>query len=238
MGQAFAICLMIIGVMCCSGAGRLDHAPATQVADKVSNVFAPAPPDQQQSDGLLGARMRINLEQRLLRMDEEAILAGFEHRPGKQAWIGEHAGKFLHAAANAWAYSGDEKLKALMDRVAKRLIAAQMPDGYLGTYSEEKRWTEWDVWVHKYDLIGLLRYYEVTGDRAALQACKKIGDLLCQTFGPGVGQRDIIKSGEHMGMAATSVLEPVCALYRYTGDAKYLEFCRYIVRAYDNERVP
>jgi len=173
-----------------------------------------------------------------LRVDEEGILGGFEHRPGKQMWIGEHAGKFLDAAGNTYLYTHDARLKELMDRVAHRLIATQLADGYLGTYTDDQRWTSWDVWVHKYDLIGLLKYHQITNDSAALEACRKVGDLLIATFGDAPGQRDIIKAGEHMGMAATSVLEPMVYLYRATGEKKYLDFCYYITRAYDHEGGP
>ena len=127
-------------------------------ADKIADRFTPAPYGAQSIEGVLGDRMRVNLEGRLLRVDEAGILDCFRHRPGPQEWAGEHAGKFLHAAANAWQYSGDQRLKTLMDRVASELIGTQLPDGYLGTYTNDKRWTSWDVWVHKYDLLGLLSY--------------------------------------------------------------------------------
>ncbi len=74
-----------------------------------------------------------------------------------------------------------------MDRVASNLIAAQLPDGYLGTYTDDQRWTSWDVWVHKYDLIGLISYYQATGNKPALEASRKIGELLVRTFGPNPG---------------------------------------------------
>ncbi len=212
--------------------------PQPVVPDKVSDVFVPAAFATQQIDGFLGERMRINREDRLLRLDETGVMEGFEHRPGKQDWIGEHAGKFLDAAINAWQYSHDERVKALMDRVDRRLVAAQLPDGYLGTYTDDKRWTSWDVWTHKYDLIGLLHYYRATGGQPSLAACRKIGDLLVRTFGDHPGQRDIILAGEHVGMAATSVLEPMVMLYRYTGDRRYLEFCYYITRAWEQPNGP
>src|SRR6266567_2417062 len=67
----------------------------------------------------------------------------------------------------------------------------------------------------------------------ALAACRKIGDLLIRTFGTGPGQRDINKSGEHVGMAPDSVLEAVVLLYRATDDPRYLDFAHYIVKNYD-----
>jgi hypothetical protein len=204
----------------------------------VSDKFIPAPYTTQRIDGVLGERMRVNLEGRLLNVDENGILDCFRHRPGKQAWAGEHAGKFLDAAANTWLYSKDERLKTLMDRVARELMSAQLPDGYLGTYTDDKRWTSWDVWVHKYDLLGLLSYSRATENTAALETAKRIGDLLCRTFGDRPGQRDIIQAGTHVGMAATSILEPMVYLYRATGDRKYLEFCEYLVRAWNQPNGP
>lgn len=215
--------------------------PATQspvVADKVPDQFTPAAFERQRIEGLLGDRMRVNLEGRLLRVDEKALIDCFQNRPGPQEWSGEHAGKFLHAAANAWLYSGDARLKTLMDRIARNLIATQLADGYLGTYTDDKRWSSWDVWVHKYDLLGLLSYYRATGYEAALAASRKVGDLLVRTFGTGAGQRDIIAAGTHVGMASTSVLEAMVNLYRYTGEPKYLDFCGYLVRAWDQPNGP
>jgi len=113
-----------------------------------------------------------------------------------------------------------------------------LKDGYLGTYDMISHWTSWDVWSHKYDMVGLLRYYELSGFQPALEACRKIGDLLCQKFGDGEGQKDIIKSGAHVGMAATSVLDPMTDLYRFTGNKKYLDFCYYIVKSYNNPHGP
>jgi len=225
-------------------AGRLDDIPRPVVPDKVADRYVPARIDQTSLGGLFGERLRVNLEQRLLRdVDEKAILAGFQHRPGSHPWIGEHVGKFLHAATLMWAYSGDPKMRAKIDRVVRELIATQEKDGYLGTYSPDERFglypgADWDVWVHKYCLIGLLTYYRMTGYKPALEASRRVGDLLCRTFGDEPGKRDIISAGTHVGMAATSVLEPMVMLYRYTGEKRYLDFCYYIVRAYDHPNGP
>ena len=113
--------------------------------------------------------------------------------PGKQTWVGEYVGKYLHAASRAWRFSKNEQLKEQMDRIVDILIACQNDDGYLGTYLPAYYWTEWDVWAHKYNLLGLLSYYSATGYKPALEASIKIGDLLCRTFGEEKGQRNIIE---------------------------------------------
>ena len=191
-------------------------------------------------DGWLGERIDVNESRRLVAVDTEPLLAGYRHKPGVQPWIGEHVGKWLHAATLAWVYTGDEALRRKLDTVAADLIATQEPDGYLGTYVPEKRFglydgADWDVWSHKYNLIGLLTYYHYTGNPAALAASRKIGDLLIATF---PAKRSILAAGTHLGMAATSVLGPVVELYRATGDARYLEFARYIVRSYEEKGGP
>lgn len=226
-----AACLLFL--LCAALAAQSFTVPA-RVADR----YTPVPYENQRLDGLIGERLRANLEGRLLHVDEQGLMEGFEHRPGKQAWIGEHAGKFLDAAANTWLYTHDARLKELMDRIAHRLVATQLPDGYLGTYTDDKRWTEWDVWVHKYDLLGLLAYYRVTGDKSALDAARRVGDLLDKTFGDEPGKRDIIASSTHVGMAASSVLEAMVYLYRFTGDPRHLAFCEYVIRSWSHPNGP
>lgn len=179
--------------------------------------------------GFLGARLAANREGRLLVFpSDEMLLAGFQKRPGEQVWIGEHLGKWLHAAGLAMAARPDDAaLAARFLRLARALLETQLPDGYLGTYLDSERWTEWDVWTHKYVLLGLLEYEKETGDPRALAACRAIGDLLVSVFGEG--RRDIIAAGTHQGLAATSALEPMTLLYRRIGDERYRRFCDYLI---------
>jgi len=129
-------------------------------------------------------------------------------------------------------------LRAKLDRTVTELVKCQLEDGYLGTYAEKDRWTQWDVWAHKYNLIGLITYMRYTGNLEPLSCCRRTGDLLCRTFGNDSGKRDIIKAGEHVGLAPTSVLEPMVLLYRLTGEPRYLDFCKYILRAWEQPNGP
>jgi hypothetical protein len=208
------------------------------VAWKAPQKFFPPDVAKSEVGGWLGEKLKANTEMRLKKVDEDALLAGFINRPGNHSWIGEHIGKFLEAASNAYADNADPALKIQLDRSAQHLIAAQLSDGYLGTYDMDSHWTSWDVWSHRYDLMGLLRYYEISGFGPALTASQKIGDLIIKTFGPGQGQKDIIRSGAHVGMAATSILESMVELYRFTGKKEYLDFCYYVVNAYNNPGGP
>src|SRR5947208_8701982 len=150
-------------------------------------------PDRVRLSGWVGSRIEANEGNRLVKLDAARLLEGYRKRPGRQAWDGEHVGKWLHAATLAWVNTGDAALRQKLDYVVVELIKCQREDGYLGTYLDEQRWTEWDVWAHKYNLIGLITYLRYTGNMEPLPACRRMGDLLCRTFGDGPGQRDIIK---------------------------------------------
>ena len=195
-------------------------------------------PDHVRLAGWIGTRVDANEANRLVKIDTERLLEGYRKRPGRQSWDGEHVGKWLHAATLAWVNSGDAALRQKLDFTAAELVKCQQPDGYLGTYLEKDRWTEWDVWAHKYNLIGLITYMRYTGNLEPLPACRRMGDLLEKTFGDAPGQRDIITAGEHVGLAPTSVLEPMVLLYRLTGEPRYLAFCQYLLRAWEHPNGP
>lgn len=216
--------------------------PITPVPDKIPCAVADRQdfqiPDRVQLAGWVGSRIAANESNRLVKMDPARLLEGYRKRPGRQAWDGEHVGKWLHAATLAWVNTGDPVLRPKLDETVAELCKCQLADGYLGTYLEQDRWIEWDVWAHKYNLIGLITYMRYTGNMAPLPTCRRMADLLCQTFGDQPGQRDIIQAGHHVGMAPTSVLEPMVLLYRLTGETRYLDFCKYILRAWEQPNGP
>ena len=234
-----SIVRLIVAV--CAGLGSLSAA-IMPVPDKISCAVADrqafTQPDQVHLNGWLGSRVMANEANRLVKIDVDRLLEGYRKRPGRQSWDGEHVGKWLHAATLAWVNTGDPALRQKLDYAVAELTKCQLEDGYLGTYLEKDRWTAWDVWAHKYNLIGLITYMRYTGNMEPLQACRRMGDLLCNTFGDEPGKRDIIKAGEHVGLAPTSVLEPMVLLYRLTGEERYQEFCQYIFRAWEQPNGP
>lgn len=224
-----------------SGAGQDTMLPVPyKVPLSLPDTLQSLEPSSVKLGGWLGARVDANVRGRLEVVDTEPLLAGYIKKPGVHPWIGEHVGKWIHAATLAWSYTGDPSLREKLDAVVARLIEAQEPDGYLGTYAPSERFglypgADWDVWSHAYNMIGLLTYYRYTGNQPALVAARRIADLLIETF---PGKKSILAAGTHMGMAATSVLEPAVELYRLTGDRRYMAFAQYIVRAYDEPGGP
>ena len=225
---------ILTGALLAKAAPLEPDAVACAVADRQDFQM----PDRVRLTGWAGLRLQANEMNRLVKLDPARLLEGYRKRPGRQSWDGEHVGKWLHAATLAWVYTGDPALRRKLDEVVTELAQCQLADGYLGTYLDKDRWTDWDVWAHKYNLIGLITYMRYTGNREPLPVCRRMGDLLCATFGDDGGKRDILKAGHHVGMAPTSVLEPMVLLYRMTGEPRYLDFCKYILRAWEQPNGP
>jgi len=193
-----------------------------------------------QSDSYLGRQVAITLAA-LRQADLDARLEGFEHRPGRHPFIGEHVGKWIDAATGLWLASADPDLKRLLDQTVARLVASQDEDGYLGTYEPALRCSAgfgagWDVWTAKYCLIGLTSYHAATGDSAALDAARRLADLLIRRFQPG--SPSILRTDTHGGMASGSVLIGFTRLYELTAEPSYLDFAHHLMRELDSAQGP
>ncbi|MGD0898586.1 MAG: beta-L-arabinofuranosidase domain-containing protein [Thermoguttaceae bacterium] len=190
-------------------------------------------PDRIHLTGWVGTRLAGN-EDQCLKFKPEGLLAAY-HRSGPLAFyadgIGELSGKWIHAGTLVWARTGDPALRKKLDTFVAELCKCQRDDGYLG--GEVKPWTSpWGVWSIKYNLIGLLTYIQYTGNRDPLPTCLRMADSLCKTFGDETGKRSITSVGYCGGMSSVSVLEPMVLLYRFTGEPRYLDFCKHEQRAW------
>lgn len=209
-----------------------DYAPALE----------PAGIDLQ---GPLGDALAANLRGRLSHfiVDETspaiALFAPERRRHNTEGdWYGEHAGKWLSAAAKAAARSGDAQLLANLRRVADFLVSVQEADGYLGTYAPERRFMRkqapkpvswdgapsvrtWDIWTHAYLILGLLETHKHFPEPRYLDAARRIGALCLRTLNDG--GIDITELGNHFGMSATVLLDPAVELYFATGEPEFLD---------------
>lgn len=209
--------------------------------------------------GLLSERVDVWREGRLVHMidaEDDYLLSGFESRPGRHPWQGEHVGKWLHAATLAQQQTGDKKLLKAIETAVERLLASQDENGYMGTYAphatfmaapenvslaavaddiepakkpKRKRRPSggWDTWTLRYNIYGLLTYERFHPDRRVVEACAKMGDLLIESYGPG--KHDLTQYGTRKGISATTLLESIVMLYERTGEQKYLDFAEHIV---------
>jgi uncharacterized protein len=208
--------------------------------------------------GILGDALEANLRGRLSHfiVDETSpAIALFDpvHRQANREgdWYGEHAGKWLVAAARAAARSNDDALRVNVLNVAAFLVGTQEADGYLGTYAEDRRFMQpqppkpgtwdgapsvrtWDIWTHAYLVLGLLEVHRQFDSPSCLAAACKIGDLCLRTLTDG--GIDITDLGNHHGMSATVLLDPAVELFFATGNDRYLELAQVVLRQADAHR--
>ena len=182
--------------------------------------------------GYVGERLSACVRNQVTTADIDTFARVFRSKDETWAWQTEFWGKYMHSMCPFWASAKDPALKAAIDRTTTAVIAAQLPDGYIGNYQLDKRSDKgWDVWGNKYTLLGLLHVYDATGNKAALESAKKLADYLIATFGDG--RRDIKKTGNCAGQPSCSVLEPIVWLYNRTHEKRYLDFAAYVRRQMD-----
>ncbi|SFK32949.1 glycoside hydrolase family 127 protein [Lysobacter sp. cf310] len=206
-------------------------------------------------EGLLGEALDANLAGRLSHFIVDERSPAIEiFAPERRAqnhegdWYGEHAGKWMVAAAKAAARSGDAQLLARLRRVADFLVDSQEADGYLGTYAPERRFMRkqppkplswdgapsvrtWDIWTHAYLILGFLEIHRHFPEPRYLEAARRIGDLCARALGEG--GIDITELGNHHGMSATVLMDPATELYFATGERRYLDLATTVLEQAD-----
>ncbi len=163
-------------------------------------------------------------------------------------WYGEHAGKWLYAAAKSAARTQDPQLIEQLHRVTSYLVGVQDADGYLGTYSPGHRFMRkqppkpgtwdgapsvrtWDIWTHSYLILGLLEVHRHFPNPETLRAARRIGDLCWRTLTEG--DIDICELGNHHGMSATVLMDAAVELYFATDMPRFLELAQLVLRQAD-----
>ena len=222
-----AVCLILAPATC---------RAADKIAPTVGDALTPAPAGKVHFSGWLGGQLETCRQGRMFGQSVSDLVRPFAERTEDQFWQSEFWGKWFTSAALAYRYQPDAKMRAVLDEAVSGLLKTQTPNGYIGNYRPAAETKGWDIWGRKYVLLGLLAYYDLTGDRKALEAAVKEADYTMGQLGPG--KIDIVACGMWNGMAASSILEPMVLLYRRTGDRRYLDFAQYILAQWDTPRGP
>ena len=145
------------------------------------------------------------------------------------SWAGVFPGQVLSSAELIWRITRDEQLKQAVDAYVREFIATQEDNGYIGhTYGLEHSGLE--LWASYAAMHGLLMYFEDTGYGPALDACRKIADLVIQVYGPDG------KAIPRSGGANQSISHTMALLYRKTGQQRYLDMVRYMIHQVWHEK--
>ena len=194
----------------------------------VKDKQEPLPPASSSVSGYLGEKIDQCITNGVMNKDYELYVAPFRNRDDDpNQWQGEFWGKWFTSATLAYYYKQDEVYREIIDNAVTGLIKTQNRNGRLSSYTND--FGDWDIWGRKYAMLGLVSYYDETGDQKALDAAAGALDDLISVTGPG--KRKITETGLTLleSLSSSSVLEPVVLIYQRTGNRKYLEFAEYIV---------
>jgi len=203
-----------------------NSTPAGQAADLGTLPMDAIPGAAFRFHGMVGERVQANVENWLLvaPKNNPGLLDMFARRdsgeePVLVPWAGEFVGKYLISGVQAMRTSDDPRLRETLQGVVDRLVELQAEDGYLGPWPKEERLLgHWDLWGHYHVMLGLMTWHDETGDRKAMDACRRIGDLVCGTYLDT--DRRVHQAGSHeMNMG---ILHGMARLYQKTGHPRYL----------------
>ncbi len=153
----------------------------------------------------------------------------------RNAWAGEYWGKMLRGACITFRYTADEELYDALRETVEDMLSARDPLGRFSTYTVDTEFRGWDMWCRKYVLLAMEYFLDICPDEALkdkiVGACKRHADYILQKIGPAEGQLPIGDTSDFWGaLNSSSILEPMVRLYGVTGEARYLDFARYIIR--------
>lgn len=210
---------------------------AEKVPPVVPDALTLAPSGSIRLTGWIGDELNTCYQGRMLAQSVPDLVKPFQERNEDKFWQSEFWGKWFTSAALAYRYQPDAPLRAQLDQAVAKLLETQTPDGYIGNYQPAAQARKgWDLWGRKYVMLGLLAYYDLTGDARALAGAAKEADYTLSQVGPG--KIDIETCGMWTGMAACSILEPMVLLYRRTGEQRYLDFAQYILQRWEASKGP
>src|ERR1700674_510200 len=141
--------------------------------------------------------------------------------------------KWMEAAGFVLQSGERPELRTSVDKIAKDVIAAQEPNGYLNTYfvrehASERMEPKTQEWGHElynmgHFLQGATAYYRATGDRTLLDSgIRFVNEFLLPNFGPGADKKPLFSGHPEMELA-------LIELYRLTGDKRHLELAGYLL---------
>lgn len=170
----------------------------------------------------------------------DSLMAFYARDGHKGIAFGEMWAKAVRSGSILYGYTHDAQLRDILTTTVNKVFKYQRPNGILSCWPVNKQphSKSGDIWERKYVMLGLSEYLKhVDNDpwvralmiREANSVVDQIGDA---------PKTDIWTQGwSKTGIETFSVFEPMMRVYKMTGDEKYLDFCRYLIRKGGNKGV-
>ena len=193
---------------------------ADQVTPKIADALQPVPLGQKELSGEIGRRIDDLIYKHYMVLDlDRDFIEPFLSRPftNEAHYVG--VGKVIDAGSLFTAYTGDPKIADRTSRLIEGLMHTRDADGYIGTFKPEPGGTQnhqnWVLHEQEYLLLGLVRNWHMTGNRTSLESARGLGDYMIKLFSKDTKPEEVCTAG---------LPEAFLALYRATGDKRYLDF--------------
>ncbi len=189
-----------------------------------------------------------NWLQKLL-IDDSGLFEGFatpeDDSIFRTMWHGEYPGKLMTGIAQSYYLQNEQAIYLLGERMVQEFARVQQSDGYLGPWKKEKqfekdvwneavefaldtppeRWGKWDTWGQYHCIIGLYRWYQLTGNQTALKVALRALDNIYDHFITG----GISIARQNWAECNLAIGHAFALLYEETGDDRYLQAAKRIV---------
>lgn len=203
----------------------------------INNRFSYLPFGAAQYGGTADKYVKFTMEHQLMNADTWAdFVRVFRTDSDVEtgAWRCEYWGKMMRGAVLTYMVNKDEALYHVLEDTVLDLLSAQREDGRFSTYPADNQLFGWDMWGRKYVLTGMLHFMRICKDdelkARILAALCRHADAILDTVGEGDGKVAITETSTFWGgVNSCSILESMVDLYTFTGEARYLEFARYIL---------
>ena len=138
--------------------------------------------------------------------------------------------KWLEAASSVLVEPQPD-VRALVDRVADLIVAAQCPDGYLDTFyilqPEKDRWEKLadnhQLYCMGHFIQAAIAHFRATGETKLLDVARRMADCIDHDFG-------LASDGKIEGTDGHEEIEmALVELYRATGEVRYLKLAQFLL---------
>lgn len=201
-----------------------EHTRSAQaVAGEPVPVWQSPHPGNVQVGGEIGRRIRMTVEENILKLDlERDFLQPFRLRNKTDGYIG--LGKLLDSVVRLAAYTQDSRLITLKDQIVEELSRLQEPDGYIGIMEPASRmWKLWDIHEMSYLVYALASDHHFFQSKKSLNCAQRLADYIINNWEahpdnkPGGGSITVY-------MAVTGLENAFLLLAEETNHSRYRDF--------------
>ncbi|HTY82738.1 MAG TPA: beta-L-arabinofuranosidase domain-containing protein [Silvibacterium sp.] len=141
-------------------------------------------------------------------------------------WNGETEGNWRAGFIMMAYLTGDKPTMDAADAYVRHILSSQDPDGYLGVFASDIRFSRpGELWTQACLMRGLLDYYELTGNQAVRDAVVRAVNLTMSVYGPRKTPIPFEYTISGQGLSHDLMFSDVTErLYDLTGDVKYRDF--------------